>query len=153
MKEDKLVNQPSLEESPRKGGRQYCYQAGGERGMQELSEASVKSAVNSYLQFLKNQGKLWYERLNSGSLLTYQGGKIYHVELCEEGTADFIVIYWDYPKGAPNKGETVVWFLEIKGSKGHQSQQQKAFQKIIEAQGCHYLVVQDVGQIMRLGLP
>lgn len=116
-----------------------------------MLETDVKRAVDEYLTILRNQGKLWFERLNSGSLLAKKGDRVYRVQLCEEGTADFEVSYWAYPKGAPNKGEVIVWWLECKASNGKQSQEQKAFQKIVELQHHNYMIVRSVDDIAWLG--
>ena len=116
----------------------------------ELSEAQIKKAVSDYLTILQNQGKLWFERLNSGSILAKKGDRVYKVQLCREGTADFIVIFYWHPLGAPNKGSVVVWFFEIKDNKGKQTPAQVDFQRLVETQYCHYAVIRSVDEIMWL---
>lgn len=115
-----------------------------------MKEADLKLAVEDYLQYGMNQGKWYFDRLNSGSLLTQRGQNTYRVNLCREGTADFMVIRKWWPQGAPNKWETRVLFLELKGDKGKQRPEQGAFQKLVEAQGAEYHIIRSIDDLEKV---
>ena len=110
----------------------------------KISERQLKLAVEDYLQYGMNQEKWYFDRLNSGSLLTQRGQNTYRVNLCREGTGDFMVIRKWWPQGAPNKWETRVLFLELKGEKGKTSPAQNAFKILVESQGASYVVIRSI---------
>jgi len=106
-----------------------------------LRESDLKLAVSEYLEYGVNQGRWYADRLNSGSVLVKRGEKTYRVNLCREGTADFMVFLKANLGGADF---LKLIFLELKGKKGKQRPEQAAFQKIVEAQGAEYFVVRDM---------
>jgi len=123
-----------------------------------VAESHVLRACLDYLQLRANQGHLFFLRLNSGKMFpsyTNKAGqtKQYRVQLCPEGTADIVVILgWTqecaaYPYGRETERHCEVWFIETKG-KGKQSPEQADFQRKVEAQGCRYLLVRDVQELM-----
>ena len=66
----------------------------------KLTEADLKRSVEDYLTYLMNQGKLYFDRLNSGAVYVKRGDRTYGVQLCREGTADFMVFrLYDYSDG------------------------------------------------------
>jgi len=113
-----------------------------------MREADLQRCIANYLTYLMNQGKLYFDRLNSGSVLVKRGDKTYRVELCREGTADFMVIRTrQYFRNAPQVIAPEIIFLELKGDKGKQSQAQKDFQDSIEAQGTEYHVIRSIQEL------
>ena len=114
-----------------------------------MKEADLKLAVSQYLEYGTNQGKWYADRLNSGSVLVKRGNKTYRVELCREGTADFMVIRHGFKVGDVVFAFRLV-FLELKGDKGKQSSEQGAFQKLVGAQGAEYYIVRSVEDVMEI---
>lgn len=105
-----------------------------------MKEGELKTAVSDYLEYGTNQGKWYADRLNSGAVTVARGYAKYKIQLCREGTADFVVIVrdWIVPR---------VIFLELKGDKGRQSPEQGAFQKLVEAQGAEYYVIKSIEEL------
>ena len=125
-----------------------------------MKEADLKLAVSDYLKYGTNQGRWYASRLNSGIAYIKRGDKYYAITLCEEGTADFMVIMgnremvWkqlEYRKcdySYQNLGRrSKVIFLELKGDKGKQRPEQGAFQKLVEAQGAEYAVIRSIEEL------
>ena len=120
-----------------------------------LSEADLQRTVADYLRYQQNLGKLWFTRLNSGSAFVKRGDKYYKIKLCEVGTADFVVItrktfQFSHTVRPVEDAETTAWFphcktvfIELKSAKGKQSAEQGAFQKMVEMQGCSYLLIRN----------
>lgn len=135
-------------------------QAAGQQGRSQRSpgasgtyekEADLKLTVRDYLDVLMKQGKLWYDRLNSGTLIIGEGKSRRCVKMCREGTADFEVI-----QGVILKGEYRLWpqitFIETKCKDGKQRPDQVEFQRVVEAQGARYVLartLEDVQQALR----
>ncbi len=115
-----------------------------------MKEADLQRAVSDYLQYKMNAGDLYFDRLNSGSVLVKRGVKTYRVELCREGTADFMVVRKDiipaYPTHIAVEAPQVI-FLELKGEKGKQLPEQGAFQKLVEAQGASYFIIRSIEEL------
>ena len=113
-----------------------------------MKEADLKRAVWDYLQYGMNQGKWYFDRLNSGAIYEKRGQKTYGVQLCREGTADFMVIRARrYFNNAPQVIAPEIIFLELKGDKGKQRPEQGAFQKLIEAEGAEYYIVKSIEEL------
>ena len=112
------------------------------------SEADLMRAIKDYLTYCQNAGKLYFDRLNAGRIIALKGGKPYNVELCREGTADFIVL--QKLKLLGGISSTRVIFLEVKSLKGKQRPEQGAFQKLVEEQGCSYHIVRSVEEVMEI---
>ena len=127
-----------------------------------MKEKDLKLAVSQYLEYGTNQGKWYADRLNSGSVLVKRGDKTYRVELCREGTADFMVIalktfQFSHFIRSGEDAETTAWFpycriifLELKGDKGKQRPEQGGFQKLVEAQGAEYYIIKSVDEVMEV---
>ena len=115
-----------------------------------MKEAELKSAVEGYLQYGMNQGKWYFDRLNSGEIVALFGESRRRIKLCREGTADYFVLKWWYPQGAPNKGETIITFLELKSEKGRQRPEQMEFQKLVEGQGADYYIIKSIEGLQRI---
>ena len=117
-----------------------------------MLEADLKRAVSDYLRYQQNLGKLFYLRLNSGDVLVKGGAKHYKIKLCEEGTADFVVIRESV---VPVFAQVTVMttqaiFLELKSEKGRTSPAQDAFKIIVEAQGCVYKIIRSMEDLIEI---
>jgi hypothetical protein len=113
-----------------------------------IPESTVKQAVEERLQLAMNQGKLYYERRNSGALVVESNGAGRRlIRLGKAGTADFCFFQLQ-----PIPPFTVcrVVFIEVKRPVGgKQSDDQKAFQALVEAQGAEYYLVTDADELER----
>ncbi|KKM73569.1 hypothetical protein LCGC14_1409200 [marine sediment metagenome] len=117
-----------------------------------MSEADLKRTVTEYLTIGRAQGRWWFERLNSGDVLVKGGAKHYKIKLCEEGTADFVVIRESV---VPVFAQVTVMttqaiFLELKSEKGRTSPAQDAFKIIVEAQGCVYKIIRSMEDLIEI---
>lgn len=124
-----------------------------------MKEKDLKLAVSQYLEYLTNQGKIYADRLNSGAVYVKRGAKTYRVELCREGTADFMVIkkarqFIRWIDACTYEKEVLVYcrviFLELKGDKGKTSPSQNAFKILVEKQGAEYFVIRSVEEVMEI---
>ena len=106
-----------------------------------LSESAVKKGVEDYLQFQMNLGRLWYCRLNAGTIVIPNKDGINRLfKGVEKGTADLLAIL--------SNGRAV--FIECKSTKGIQSPIQKEFEGMITELNCRYMVVRDVDELIEL---
>ena len=105
-----------------------------------MKESDLKLAVSDYLEYKTNLGELYADRLNSGEVIVVAGKGRRRVKLCREGTADFLIL---------TKFQLVprIIFLELKGDKGRQSPEQRAFQKLVENQLAEYYVVRSIEEL------
>ena len=109
----------------------------------KISEADLKRTVLEHLHWQQNLGRLWFTRLNSGVAYVRRGGKYYKIQLCEEGTADILIL--KRRKHSPNDGWKLrCIFIELKSTTGKQSEAQKEFQKLVIKQGASYYLVRDI---------
>ena len=115
--------------------------------MLELTEAQIKRACQDYLEYQQNLGKLMFLRLNSGDFIEVRGDTRRRIQGCPKGTADFIVIRKWYPRGAPNKWETIVTFIEIKSPSGKTTKVQDEFAELVEKQGAEYYVSRSIEEL------
>ena len=111
-----------------------------------MKESDLKRSVYEYLLILENQGKLWFERLNSGEAYKRYKDKSHRIVLCRKGTSDFIVVLYDF------WGNDVVevCFLECKSDKGKQSGEQKYFEDKVTEQGAEYYIIRSVDEVKEI---
>ena len=109
-----------------------------------MKESELALACDQLLDYRKNLGELLWFRLPCGDFFTKFGTR---VRGNEEGTSDRVVIRWWYPLGAPNKGGTIVTFIEYKNEKGRQREAQKSFQKMVEMMGCAYKIIRSTEEL------
>ena len=117
-----------------------------------ISEAEIKYACEEYLQIGMNMGKWVYLRLNAGDFIEVRGGTRRRIRGCPKGTADLVVMqqnYFDIYDEMPWATTTVI-FIEVKSEKGRWAPGQRAFKKLVEAQGAEYKIVRDVSELMEL---
>ena len=117
-----------------------------------LSEGDLKRSVEDYLQYKMNAGELYFDRLNSGEFIEVRGESRRRIKGCRKGTADFFVLKQQYFDIYDNLRwpHNLRWprcrtiFLETKGDKGKQTDEQKAFQKLVEMQGAEYHIIRSI---------
>lgn len=98
-------------------------------------EKDVSKEVKIALDALEASGAvLWWERLQSGKVRTEYGS---YLQLCRNGTADFIALL-------PVEGGILPYFIETKSDKGRQTPAQLQFEEKVEACGCLYELIRDV---------
>jgi len=121
-----------------------------------MREKDLKLVVSDYLRYGKNQGKWWFERLNSGVAYVKRGDKYYAIQLCETGTADFMVLkqvrqFVRWIDARTYEKEVLVYcrviFLELKGDKGKQRPEQKTFQGLVESKGAEYYIIRSIDEL------
>ena len=124
-----------------------------------LSEADLQRSVADFLQYQQNLGKLWFTRLNSGRAFVKKGDKYYAIQLCEIGTADFMVLVgktfqFSHTIRPTEDAETTAWFpyckimfFELKSSKGRTSKAQDEFAELVRKQGAEYFVVKSLEEL------
>jgi len=102
------------------------------------NEKDVQSAVLVYLGTLENMGKVYYFRNNSfrGSFQRSNGSQGY-IRNSKQGVPDIIVCY---------KGRYIG--LEIKGTKGVQSDFQKQAEAAIKLAGGEYYIIRDLQEVV-----
>ena len=110
-----------------------------------LKESELKQACEDYLQIQQNAGKLLYLRLNSGNLVVTNPDGSYRRRIrgCPKGTSDYIVIEaYD-----PDKPSCLVYFLELKSSKGKTTEAQDKFAELVREQGAEYFVIRSIERL------
>jgi len=95
-----------------------------------MREAELKRTVEEYLQIAQNQGRLIFNRQNSGEVLVKRGSRYYRLNLCQTGTPDYIV---------HKEGKT--FYLEIKGDKTRVTKGQQIFASALRALGIPVYVI------------
>lgn len=113
------------------------------------SESDILRQIRDYLDIEMAREKLYYDRLNSGKILALYGKIKRMIHLCRDGTADIIVLK-GYYLNPINFRICRVIYLEVKGPKGKQREEQKEFQGLVEAQGAEYYVVRDLDSVMEI---
>lgn len=109
-----------------------------------IAEADVKRAVEDYLLILENQGKLWFERLNTGSFFVGEGGSSRRIRGCRTGTADFIIVVKPRWQIDPIR----VIFIETKRPKGKGAREsQLEFKAKVEAVGMLWYLARTVEEV------
>jgi len=105
-------------------------------------EKGIQRSCLTLLQIKQNQGKVvWYDRLNSGSILIRGKNHIRRIRLCKEGTPD---IYAILPDGH------VLW-VETKAKGGELSPEQSKFKEMIsKVDGHSYHIIRDEDELNEL---
>ena len=112
-----------------------------------MKEAELKKAVADYLTLGMNQGKWYFDRLNSGRTLAVYNGAQRMINMCRPGTADFMVFA---KNGLRIEGCPHLLFLELKGDKGRQSAEQKDFANQVERHGAEYHLIKSLDELMMI---
>ena len=103
-----------------------------------MKETLIQSAIETYLGFQENLGKLVFIKNNSGAYKTAHGS---FVRFGKAGSPDFFVFL---------PGEIKVIHLEVKNEKGQLNANQKEYKNRIEKIGHQYVVVRGVDEVENL---
>ena len=114
-----------------------------EDGKPSLTESQIMRAINDYLECGMNQGKWYFDRLNSGEFIEVRGGSRRRVKGCREGTSDFFVL----TKARSDFWAPRIIFIEVKSEKGKMRPEQGAFQKLVENQLAEYVIVHSIEEL------
>jgi len=110
-----------------------------------LLEKELKRTVTEYLQYQQNAGNLMWFPMNSGKAFVKRGDKEYKIQLCDEGTADLLILRkWKVGVFCE------VLFIELKSARGRQSPAQGSFQKLVESQGASYSIVRSLEELEKV---
>ena len=99
-----------------------------------MKESGIVNAIMSYLQLLENQGKLVYQRNNSGAFINPKGN---FFKMGKRGSPDFYIFL--------PSGKTI--HLEVKNEKGKQNLNQLEFEIRLKQLGHSYYVVRSVDEV------
>ena len=102
-----------------------------------MKESLIQTAIQQFLSYQENLGKLVYQKNNSGALPTAKGG---FIRFGKTGAPDFIV--W-LPQGN-------CICIEVKNETGKLSPGQKEFKEKIEKLGYKYYIVRSVDEVERI---
>lgn len=123
----------------------------------KISEADIKRAVEDYLQYAENQGRLIFFRLNAGDFIEVRGGTRRRIKGSPKGTADYLVLqggnvqaqYLGQLKGEPHPICFVI-FIEVKSTTGKQQPDQKTFEFKVKEHNCRYHIIRSIEEIERI---
>ena len=110
-----------------------------------MKESELKHAVEEYLQYQQNLGRLLFLRLNAGDFIEVRGNTRRRIKGCPKGTADLLVLKW-----SPFLMQPMVVFLELKSEKGKQSPEQVEFQQVAVQHGAEYYIVYSAAEVMEI---
>ncbi len=121
---------------------------GKNKGTIEEKEIAIQKAIKDMLQYMENQGRLMFVRLQAGGYPTKEG---HFIKLNKGGSPDIIV--WKKASEVNNKKrfhylKTIA--LEVKSTKGVCTPEQIDWQKRFESLGGEYFVVRDVDSVLRI---
>jgi hypothetical protein len=100
----------------------------------ELSESEVQEQLVQWCDY----NHIYHERMNTGAV-PYQNrsGEKRYVKFGRPGMADLLI-------GIPVNGFVALGYVEVKSTKGKQSEHQKEFQQEMEALGIPYILARSV---------
>lgn len=124
----------------------------------ELKESQVKQAVEEYLQYQQNLGKLLFFRLNVGDILIKNKDDSHRLfRGCKTGTADIMVIqhgdvHLEYlgKQEGPSIPVAFVTFIECKATKGRQTPEQAEFEIQAHKMNCRYHIVRNLDELIEV---
>lgn len=102
-------------------------------------EKHILRFIKQHLQYMENLGKLFYIRINSGTIFI-RGKKRYRkIEMAKIGTPDLVVFF--------NNGKVI--FIETKSRYGKQTKKQKEFEEKIKKIGYTYFLCNDTDKYLK----
>lgn len=105
-----------------------------------MAETPIVSSIKKYLEILERQGKLVYQRNNTGAMPITSGGSTRFISFGKTGSPDFYVFV----------KHGMVLSIEVKDSKGKQNEGQIEFQKKLEKLDHSYFVVRSLDDIVKI---
>lgn len=104
-------------------------------------EAGIQRAILTLLQYLENEGKVYFVRNNSfGGRVQRYDGSFGHIKNAKRGSPDILVCV-NTPGGGIFVG------IEVKSPSGRQSSEQKEAQTAIEKAGGKYYLARSVDDV------
>ena len=104
-----------------------------------MTEADLKRSVEDFLTYAMNQGKLYFDRLNSGEVIVIAGKSRRRIKLCRKGTWDFFVLQ-----------DFRIIFLECKVRGRKLTEDQMKFGDLVRRQGAEGFIISDTDYLMQL---
>lgn len=95
-----------------------------------MKESVLQKTICEMLTYYEGAGFLMWDRLNSGSVITFYGGKRYKIKLCKPGTSDLYVAVGG-----------IFHFVELKSATGKLQPEQKVFKAKCTRHGFEYIKV------------
>ena len=106
----------------------------------KITEAQLLAQTVQYLQYLENQDKLFYSRINVAGIYDKKISNYRKLPLgVKLGFSDLIVII---------KGQAI--FLEAKSSTGVQSEKQKDFEQLCSINKAPYYVFRSIEEVKKV---
>jgi tRNA-binding EMAP/Myf-like protein len=105
-----------------------------------MSETPIVSGIKKYLDILEKQGKLVYQRNNTGAVPIQSKGGTRFIRFGKIGSHDFYIFV----------KHGMVLSVEIKDEKGKQSEGQIEFQQKLEKLDHSYFVVRSLDDIVKI---
>lgn len=128
-----------------------------------MKESELVRSIRELLTIFEWNKKIcWWERLNSGKILSQAGPARYMVQLCRTGTPDFIVMRIAYCPGEViglhgddikcEESHTIVDFLECKTAKGKlRPEQEEFFDKTRSPEKwANFYTIRDIDEVVKL---
>jgi hypothetical protein len=134
-----FMRQRESEEAPVKPSRKRGKSPPMVTGSIPATEGDLKRTVSDYLDLMQNQHRLYYDRLNSGELITLAGESRRRIVLCRPGTADFFILM---------NGRLI--FIELKSPTGEQRKDQKYFEALVTWHGAEYYIVRSLDELLNI---
>ena len=114
----------------------------------KVRERDVLKAIKDILDYMANQGRLMYIRIQAGGYPTADGS---FIKMAKAGAPDILV----FKKASEGNGNKRLYYmrtiaLEAKATRGHQSEEQKEWQQKFEELGGEYYVIRSVDEVLRI---
>lgn len=119
-------------------------------------ERNITRPIHDYLEIEERRGHLLYIRNNTGATrFTRKDGKPGFIKYGKKGSPDFIVWKTCVEQRRTDRGVMAVqyfrtFFLEVKTTKGKQSEGQKEFQEKTVAMGGDYFIVRSLEDVINI---
>lgn len=121
---------------------------GKNKGTIEEKEIEIQKAIKDALQYMANQGRLMFLRIQAGGYPTKEG---HFIKLNKGGSPDILV----WKRVSDVNGNKRFHYLktvafEVKSTRGKQTELQKEWQDKFEELGGEYHIVRSVDDVMRI---
>jgi VRR-NUC domain len=109
-------------------------------------EAALQKLILDWL----SANRIWFERRNTGAMVSSYKGKNRLTRFSQPGTADIMVLADTNDRDCefPFSHKRVVW-IEVKAPKGRQSDSQKEFQQAVEYEGHKYILAYSLEDVIK----
>lgn len=123
----------------------------------QVKESDIQRLILDWLA----AERIWHIRLNTGAMAGSHKGKKWFVRFGRPGMADILAVKsyratWVLPVQVMAVSSMTVgdcfpipaYWIEVKGPKGTQSDEQKRFQKEVSEQGMTYILARDLNDVI-----